>query len=119
VPERYKVAIVGSGPAGLSAAVRAAVTRVPHVVLEKTDHLSDTIFRYQLGKLIMATPVKLPMRDGHLNFGEGKREHILDVWQTQAGQSGINIQYHAEVKGIEGAKGVFTLNLGTCGSIRA
>jgi Fe-S-cluster-containing hydrogenase component 2/thioredoxin reductase len=119
VPERYKVAIVGSGPAGLSAAVRAAVTRVPHVVLEKTDHLSDTIFRYQLGKLIMATPVKLPMRDGHLNFGEGKREHILDVWQTQAGQSGINIQYHAEVKGIEGAKGDFTLTLGTGGTIRA
>ncbi|HEY1638623.1 MAG TPA: cyclic nucleotide-binding domain-containing protein [Rhizomicrobium sp.] len=119
MPERYKVAIVGSGPAGLSAAVRAAVTRVPHVVLEKTDHLSDTIFRYQLGKLIMATPVKLPMRDGHLNFGEGKREHILDVWQTQAGQSGINIQYHAEVKGVEGAKGDFTLTLGTGGTIRA
>ncbi len=119
MPEAFKVAIVGSGPAGLSAAVRAAVCRVPHVVLEKTDHLSDTIFRYQLGKLIMATPAKLPMRDGHLSFSEGRREYILDSWQAYASQSGINVRYNADVKAIEGAKGDFVLALATGETIRA
>lgn len=45
--ETYKVAIIGSGPAGLSAAARASGLGMSHVLLEKTDHLSDTIFKYQ------------------------------------------------------------------------
>ncbi|MDO9487153.1 MAG: NAD(P)-binding domain-containing protein, partial [Sphingomonadaceae bacterium] len=54
--ERYRIAIIGSGPAGLSAAARAAARGLPHVLLEKTDHLSDTIYKYQKGKHVMATP---------------------------------------------------------------
>ena len=38
----FRIAIVGSGPAGLSAAARAAQLGIAHVLLEKTDHLSDT-----------------------------------------------------------------------------
>ncbi|HMO69494.1 MAG TPA: NAD(P)-binding protein, partial [Novosphingobium sp.] len=38
-----RIAIVGSGPAGLSAAARPAQLGMSHVLLEKTDHLSDTI----------------------------------------------------------------------------
>jgi len=41
--ERVKVAIVGSGPAGLSAAARAASLGMSQVLLEKSDHLCDTI----------------------------------------------------------------------------
>ena len=35
--EIYKIAVVGSGPAGLSAAVHAAKTGTSHILLEKTD----------------------------------------------------------------------------------
>ena len=62
MPDRVKVAIVGSGPAGLSAAARAAQLGMAHVLLEKTDHLSDTIYKYQKGKHVMATPSNLVLR---------------------------------------------------------
>ena len=55
--EAFQIAIIGSGPAGMSAANRAAARGMSHVLLEKTDHLSDTIYRYQKGKHVMATPV--------------------------------------------------------------
>jgi cGMP-dependent protein kinase 2 len=113
VSELFKVAIVGSGPAGLSAAVRAAVAHVPHVLFEKTDHLADTIFSYQLGKLVMATPVNLPMREGHLSFKEAIREDVLGGWESQGGQSGINVRYNADVMGIQGSKGDFVITLAT------
>ncbi|HSC19521.1 MAG TPA: cyclic nucleotide-binding domain-containing protein [Rhizomicrobium sp.] len=119
MPDIFEIAIVGSGPAGLSAAMRAAITRVPHVLLEKTDHLADTIFRYQLGKLIMATPVTLPMREDHLGFREGSRETILGTWEKQAQKCGLNVRYNAEVNGIAGTKGDFVLTLATGETVHA
>jgi cGMP-dependent protein kinase 2 len=41
----HRVAIIGSGPAGLSAAAHAAALGLDHVLIEKTDHLSDTIYK--------------------------------------------------------------------------
>jgi cGMP-dependent protein kinase 2 len=74
--EHYQVAIVGSGPCGMSAGGRAAQQNVSHVVLERTDHLSDTIYKYQKGKHVMATPDILPLRSS-MAFDAGTRESIL------------------------------------------
>ena len=41
------IAVIGSGPAGLSAAARAAARGLSYLLIEKTDHLSDTIYKYQ------------------------------------------------------------------------
>ncbi len=106
----YKIAIVGSGPAGLSAAGRAVQLGLSHILLEKTDHLSDTIYKYQKGKHVMATPSQLGLRSDFA-FDAGKREKILGIWDTQAAEQKLNVRYKAEVKKIEGAKGNFTLTL--------
>jgi CRP-like cAMP-binding protein/Fe-S-cluster-containing hydrogenase component 2/thioredoxin reductase len=105
----YKVAIIGSGPAGISAAGRAAVLGMSHVLLEKTDHLSDTIFKYQKGKHVMATPANLVLRSD-LDFDAGKRETILGIWDEQTAGHKVNVKYNAEVVKVEGAKGDFTLH---------
>ena len=60
--QSFRIAIMGSGPAGLSAAMHAATKGLEHILLEKTDHLSDTIYRYQKGKHVMATPSQLALR---------------------------------------------------------
>ena len=106
----FKIAIVGSGPAGLSAAGRAAQLGLSHVLLEKTDHLSDTIYKYQKGKHVMATPSQLVLRSD-FDFDAGKREAILGVWDRQAEERKINVQRNADVKAITGQKGDFTLTL--------
>ncbi|WP_439491394.1 cyclic nucleotide-binding domain-containing protein [Blastomonas fulva] len=99
--ERYRIAIVGSGPAGLSAASRAAALGLSHVLLEKTAHLSDTIYKYQKGKHVMATPSQLVLRSD-MGFEAGKRETVLGTWDRQAAEAGVNVRYQAEVKAIVG-----------------
>ena len=97
----YRIAIVGSGPAGLSAAAHAARLGLSHVLLEKTDHLSDTIFKYQKGKHVMATPSQLVLRSP-LDFEAGKREAVLGTWNAQTAAAAVNVKYDAEVKAIIG-----------------
>ncbi|MGQ0676339.1 MAG: cyclic nucleotide-binding domain-containing protein [Rhodospirillales bacterium] len=108
--EHFKVAIVGSGPGGMSAGGRAAQAGVSHVLLEKTDHLSDTIYKYQKGKLVMATPDILPLRSP-MDFAMGIREDVLGTWDRQTVELKVNVRYKAEVtKIVKGDKG-FTLTV--------
>src|SRR4051812_533725 len=108
VTASYRIAIVGSGPAGLSAAARAAQLGLSHVLLEKTGHLSDTIYKYQKGKHVMATPSQLVLRSD-MHFEAGKRENVLGTWDRMAGENKINVLLDAEVKAITGARGDFSL----------
>ena len=101
VGEVFKVAIIGSGPAGMSAASRAAQLGLGHVLLEKTDHLSDTIFKYQKGKHVMATPSQLILRSDQ-EFDAGKKEDILDKWNERTAALGVNVKFNADVKAIRG-----------------
>ncbi len=114
---KFRVAIMGSGPAGLSAASRAAALGLSHVLLEKTDHLCDTIYKYQKGKHVMATPSQLVLRSD-IDFAAGKREHILGVWDDQTAKNAVNVRYHAEVKEIQGDEGDFSIVL-TSGDVIA
>ena len=116
--ELYRIAIIGSGPAGLSAASRAAKLGLSHVLLEKTDHLSDTIYKYQKGKHIMATPNQLKLRSD-IEFAAGKREVVLETWGLQSDGNKVNTLKNAEVKEITGAKGDFTLTLTNGQAVRA
>jgi cGMP-dependent protein kinase 2 len=118
VAELFRIAIVGSGPAGLSAAARAAQLGLSHVLLEKTDHLSDTIYKYQKGKHVMATPSQLVLRSD-LDFAAGKREAVLGTWDAQTAGHGVNVLYNAEVKAITGAQGDFSLELADGRMVRA
>ncbi len=99
--EIYKVAIIGSGPAGMSAASHAAKLGLNHVLLEKTDHLSDTIYKYQKGKHVMATPNQLILRSDQ-EFDAGKREDILGRWNDRTKELAVNVKFNAEVKSIKG-----------------
>ena len=104
----FRIVIVGSGPAGLSAAARAAQLGLSHVLLEKTDHLSDTIYKYQKGKHVMATPSQLVLRSD-MDFEAGKREAVLGTWDRQAAENKINVMLNAEVREVAGEKGNFTV----------
>ncbi len=98
--ERFKIAIVGSGPGGLSAATRAAERGESHVLLEAEDHLSNTIYRYQKGKFVMDEPGILPLR-APVPFKAGSRESILDAWNEGATKLKVNTKYKHEVSAIK------------------
>jgi CRP-like cAMP-binding protein/thioredoxin reductase/Fe-S-cluster-containing hydrogenase component 2 len=104
------VVIVGSGPAGLSAAARAAELKLSHVLLEATAAPANTIQRYQKGKHVMAEPTVVPLRSD-LEFSAGTREAVLGAWQNGIDKLGVNVQYGKEVTAINGAAPSFELTL--------
>ncbi|MGH8121572.1 MAG: cyclic nucleotide-binding domain-containing protein [Rudaea sp.] len=106
--ERFKIAIVGSGPGGISAGARAAERGVAHVLLEAEEHLSNTIYRYQKGKFVMDEPGILPLRSP-VPFQAGSREGILDGWNEAAQRLKINVRYKHEVASIKKDGATFTL----------
>ncbi|HMM57912.1 MAG TPA: cyclic nucleotide-binding domain-containing protein [Rudaea sp.] len=117
--ERFKIAIVGSGPGGLSAAARAAERGESHVLLEAEPHLSNTIFRYQKGKFVMDEPGILPLR-APVPFKAGSRESILGAWDEAAARLKINVRHGHEVSAIkQAAGGGFELKCGNGQTIAA
>lgn len=114
--ERLKIAIVGAGPAGLSAAGRAAYhdreqgrSTPSYVLLEGFSTFAKTIQKYQKGKHVMDEPGFLDLRSP-VPFVAGKREEILGAWEESI-RAGLNIRYNVEVVAIAGTRGDFTLTL--------
>src|SRR3954453_8829043 len=74
------VAIVGSGPGGLSAALTCIQKGLSYVVLEKEQEIASTIARYPKGKLVMAEPYDtdnlslLPVFDS-------SKEQLIPIWK--------------------------------------
>lgn len=115
---KYKIAVVGAGPGGMSAAARAAEQEVSHVLLESTAKHANTIQRYQKGKFVMAEPNGLPLRSP-LSFEAGSREDILDAWESGLRETQVNGRYESQVTGIEGRQGEFRLSLKSGESVEA
>ncbi|MGH7096708.1 MAG: cyclic nucleotide-binding domain-containing protein [Stellaceae bacterium] len=106
----YKVVIIGSGPAGMSAAARAAKNGLSHILLERTPHLNDTIFKYQKKKHVMATPEFLPLRSD-LEFEEESREEVIEAWTRGVEAAGVKFRLNAEVTRITRDNGAFAIGI--------
>jgi CRP-like cAMP-binding protein/Fe-S-cluster-containing hydrogenase component 2/thioredoxin reductase len=107
---QYQIAIIGAGPAGLSAAARAASQGLQYLLLEASSAIAKTIQDYQKGKHVMAEPGVLPLRSD-LGFEVSTREQVLGTWEAGVQSLGMNIRYGAEVVRIGGSKGAFVLTL--------
>lgn len=105
--EHFEVAIIGAGPAGISAATNAAHSGVSHVLFEK-GAVANTIYDYQLRKHVMAEPSRLPLR-AKCRFSEGSREKILQEFEEDLSARQVNLR-KAEVKKIERQGDVFHIH---------
>src|SRR6516162_1172673 len=56
----YDILIVGAGPAGISASLRAIENKLSHITLER-DEVGGTVAKYPRQKLVMTSPVEFPM----------------------------------------------------------
>ncbi|MFK7856723.1 MAG: cyclic nucleotide-binding domain-containing protein [Granulosicoccus sp.] len=115
----YHIAVIGSGPAGLSAAARAAQkdleagrSEPTHVLLEAFPLHAKTIQQYQKGKFVMAEPGYLNLRSD-CQFEQGTRENILNQWEQNLSDNGVNCLYSSEVSKVSGEQGNFTINTST------
>jgi CRP-like cAMP-binding protein/thioredoxin reductase/ferredoxin-like protein FixX len=108
--QRVKIAVIGAGPGGLSAAARAAELDVAHVLIEQSPAHASTIQRYQKGKHVMAEPNVLPLRSP-LEFDAGTREAVLERWSRGLDRHRVNVRYGAEVVSIAGSRPAFRIAL--------
>jgi len=110
-PGAINVAIVGAGPSGIAAGVRAAERGLRHHLYERSV-LADTIVKYQKGKLVMAEPPQLLLQpDLKMSFQEAVREEILDWWGTAVREAGTQVVEGSEILKVEGEKGAFELHV--------
>src|SRR5207253_2987366 len=79
-----------------------------YVLLERTDHLADTIDSYQARKYVMAEPMLIPAR-GEVPFRAGSREAILEAWRARVGERKLNVQLNAEVKSLTRENEIFRI----------
>lgn len=116
--EKFKIAIIGSGPSGLSAAAHAAKLGISHILLEAEKQPANTLFKYQKGKHVMAEPEILPLRSP-MSFTAGTREKILSIWNQELTEHRVNIRYGATVTAISGMCGNFSVVLANGDAIAA
>src|SRR5438128_1450320 len=98
----YRMAIIGSGPGGLSAACRAAEMGDSHILLEAQPQLCNTIFRYQKRKNAIAltgrNKVHIVNRKGEFSRAkEGNNAAILQAIERGA----VKCQYHSAIECVE------------------
>jgi thioredoxin reductase/ferredoxin len=94
------VAIVGSGPAGLSAALSCEARGLSYVLLEKDAHVASTIANYPKGKHVMAEPYDVRCV-GLLPVWDATKEELLATWQQLLRRRGVVVRTRHTVGAIE------------------
>jgi thioredoxin reductase/Fe-S-cluster-containing hydrogenase component 2/CRP-like cAMP-binding protein len=107
-PDHYKIAIIGSGPGGLSAASHAAALGISHVLIESESALANTVRKFQRGKHVMAEPNHIPLRSA-IPFSAGSREKVLKAWEEELALRGVNLRLSSRVTAISGERGAFVI----------
>ncbi len=97
--DRYDAVIVGVGPAGLAASLRANELGLKFATLEQ-ETLGGTVAHYPRGKIVMTSPVELPGY-GSVKLRETSKESLLELWADAIKKAGLKIQSRQRVKAIQ------------------
>ena len=108
LPGVYDVLIVGAGPAGISASLRAIEHKLNYLTLER-DEIGGTVAKYPRQKLVMTSPVEFPMY-GKFKKMQLSKEHLLAFWDMILNRADFNVCTGEKVEDIKkDAHGIFTV----------
>jgi thioredoxin reductase (NADPH) len=111
------VCIVGAGPAGLSASLRAVEKGLTYVTLEQ-EELGGTVAKYPRQKVVMTSPVDFPMH-GKFNKLEISKEKLMEFWAGVIRKGNVQVRTQEKVESID-REGDGTLTIrSTGGTYRA
>jgi len=111
------VCIVGAGPGGISASLRAIENKLSYVTLEQ-DEFGGTVAKYPRQKLVMTSPVEFPLL-GKFKKLEISKEELLKLWADVARTADFKVRTQERTEGIrKEPDGIFTID-STKGQYRA
>ena len=107
-PDVFDVLVIGAGPAGISASLRAIENKLNYITLER-DEIGGTVAKYPRQKLVMTSPVEFPMY-GKFKKTELSKEALLAFWDVVLNRADFNVRTGEKVEDIQkGADGVLTV----------
>lgn len=104
----YDLIIVGAGPAGLAAALKATEQSLKYLLLEQESY-GGTVAHYPRGKVVMTSPVELPLY-GKLKFKEASKEQLMQTWDSIIDTTGIKVTLNSRVDAIDKKDNTFNLS---------
>jgi thioredoxin reductase (NADPH) len=109
VADVYDVLIIGAGPAGIAASLRAIQHKMKYLTLER-DEIGGTVAKYPRQKLVMTSPVEFPMY-GKFKKTELSKENLLAFWDKVLHRADFKVRTGQKVEDIKkGPDGVFTVS---------
>jgi thioredoxin reductase (NADPH) len=104
----FDLLIIGAGPAGISASLRAIERKLNYITLER-DEIGGTVSKYPRQKLVMTSPVEFPMY-GKFKKTELSKENLLAFWEAVLNRADFNVRTGEKVEDIKkGEDGAFTV----------
>jgi|CXWL01.1.fsa_nt_gi thioredoxin reductase/ferredoxin len=91
-PSVVDLAIVGAGPAGLSAALAAKEQGLSYVLLEQEQSLGGTVLNFPRRKLVLTRPVRLPL-GGSLDREEYSKEALLELFSGELLRHRLTVRF--------------------------
>ncbi len=107
-PEVYDIAIIGCGPAGISAGGTAKKNGLNYLALEKTTAAS-TIRMYPRGKFVQATPIELDEYGWFSMEGDNTKEELVKKWEEMLLKMQLQINEREEVTSVSRAGDSFEI----------
>ncbi len=106
---QYDVAIIGLGPAGLSAAIVARKRNLKYIAIEQ-DKIVSTIENYPAGKYIFFKPDTVEATGGVPLDGAGEiKESLLESWMEAVRANNIEIHDEESCKSIKREGNLFQI----------
>ncbi|MEQ8767065.1 MAG: NAD(P)-binding domain-containing protein [Planctomycetota bacterium] len=94
------VLIVGAGPAGLAAALRAKERRLRYLVIDRED-VGGTVRKYPRRKLTLTGPMTMPLY-GKLPKTEFLKEELIELWEEIIARYELEIETGVSFEGVDG-----------------
>jgi putative YpdA family bacillithiol system oxidoreductase len=108
LPDVYDLLIVGAGPAGISASLRAIENKLKYITIER-DEIGGTVAKYPRQKLVMTSPVEFPMY-GKFKKMQLSKENLLAFWDMILNRADFNVSTGEKVEDIKkGEDDIFTV----------
>ena len=99
MPDVYDILIVGAGPAGIAASLRAIQHKMKYITLER-DEIGGTVAKYPRQKLVMTSPVEFPMY-GKFKKTELSKENLLAFWDKVLHRADFKVRTGQKVEDIK------------------